>query len=93
MKTDAMKHLRATKRPHYAGGRDMGVWQDVMEVMSLAAIITNAFMIYVLTDLWSLQATILVEHFLLFLKLAFMIYVDDMPKDVAIKIGIFFSLI
>lgn len=82
MRTDGIKLMKTTQRPHYEGASDIGSWQPIMALLSIVCILTNCGLIYLTLDEWSFQATVLLENILLFLKFQLDIWFEPLPPDV-----------
>lgn len=89
-RTDAHKVLRVCRRPRARGAADIGVWQDILAFLSMAAVLTNAMLLFVTSN--ALQQTfpdlsaesrllviITVEHAVLVLKAAVAEAIPDVP--------------
>lgn len=94
MRTDAYKLCYFTQRPiaHKASG--IGVWYNVLHVMSVFAVLTNCahlavasrqFVVYfpTLTSAQRILVVFLCEHFVLFLRMILAYTVPEMPAEVA----------
>lgn len=102
LRTDAFKLCHAKQRPiaHKASG--IGIWFQVLQLMSVLAVLTNCLHIAFTTtlvdsvvpgDAQGSTATKVwvafgVEHFLLALKLWMMFVIPSMPKDVQDKVRV-----
>lgn len=71
MKADAYKFLHLSKRPTPESASDIGVWTDVMNFLSLTAVITNVGIIVFTANVFDLPAEtrwwvfIIIEHSIL----------------------------
>jgi len=45
IRTDALKILTSFSRPHYRGASNIGSWYDILELLGIAAVITNCLLI------------------------------------------------
>ena len=86
VRVDGIKYLRGTQRPHYQGAENMGVWQTVMDFMTLGSVITNCAVMYWTVGVWSGTAIVLIEHATLFLKLCLHYFIPDCPNNIAKEI-------
>jgi len=101
LKVDAYNYLYQTKRTHYEGARNIGVWMKIMEIISYIGVVTNVSII-AFTDrsqlYWdtynALLIAFLLENVILFLKWYLSHVIDDVPQETKYLISLlnFFKL-
>eukprot|EP00033_Pygsuia_biforma_P003008 GCRY01003309.1.p1 GENE.GCRY01003309.1~~GCRY01003309.1.p1 ORF type:complete len:797 (+),score=257.69 GCRY01003309.1:169-2559(+) len=96
LRTDAFKLLSYTSRPRKSIVASIGMWQTILEILSIACVITNcgiiAFTSIQLVELnWStlkiLSVAVIAEHILLLLKWLIAIAIPDTPEWVQKEAG------
>ena len=88
-RVDAYKMLYTQQRPRYQGASSIGMWYQVFNMLTVAAIIVNCLMMgytstvlekaYELDSASKLWVVLLLEHSLLLLKLAVDSNIPDVP--------------
>jgi hypothetical protein len=93
IRVDAWKLCQLSKRPEPMSAEDIGTWQRILELMSLAAVLSNSALIaYTSTTTrdysWSTRNWIFFGVALLIMgaKLLVDVLVPDVPDDVAMQI-------
>lgn len=93
IRVDAWKLCQLSRRPEPRDASDIGTWRHILEVISIAAVLTNAALItYTSTIMqdqtWSLRhwTFFMLVFVTLLLKQVVEVAVDDVPSDVAIQI-------
>jgi len=100
IRTNAMKILKTSKRPHYRGAQDIGVWYTLLDLTGFAAVITNCLLIgfsYTSFRDWLsptstcafavLAAIVILEHALIGIKFLIAEVIPDMPSEVLKALG------
>eukprot|EP00002_Diphylleia_rotans_P015054 TRINITY_DN2915_c0_g1_i1.p1 TRINITY_DN2915_c0_g1~~TRINITY_DN2915_c0_g1_i1.p1 ORF type:complete len:880 (-),score=169.88 TRINITY_DN2915_c0_g1_i1:2382-5021(-) len=93
IRTDAIRLLKGQRRPDYQAAEDIGTWGYIIEVIGVAAVITNSLIISQtseqLSDLMDedngkrvLFVAVGIEHGILLLKYIFSILIPDTPYEV-----------
>jgi hypothetical protein len=93
IRVDAWKLCQLSKRPEPISAEDIGTWQRILEVMSLAAVLSNSALIaytgtHVQNYTWSTRNWIFFGIALIILGATRLVdvLVPDVPKDVATQI-------
>ncbi|CAG8532816.1 12121_t:CDS:10 [Ambispora gerdemannii] len=79
IRSDAFKYIKALRRPVGFQAQDLGMWEQILHVVSLLAVITNATII-------AFHSSYMREHFVFFIKALFAYAIPDVPKSVRIAI-------
>jgi len=89
VRLDATKMCKFNRRPHPRGAADIGMWYDIMNVVSFMAVITNIAVIVIETAQFTKYTTserflifLGTEHFLMFLKMGIGFLIPDMPEEI-----------
>ena len=76
------------------GAEDIGTWQDILQITSVAAVVTNAALVVYTMDLTNdfsdvgqLWIFIGFQYTIFVIMAIFAFLVDDMPEEVAIQLG------
>lgn len=93
IRVDGWKMCQNTRRPWPAGAEDIGTWESILTIMSILATITNGLMITqtsptfaALPNAHRLVIFVLLEWFLVGVKIVLMAVFDDVPDDVEMQI-------
>jgi hypothetical protein len=94
IRTDAIKLLGATVRPHYRGAQDIGSWYKILDFMGIVSVITNCLLIGFsyksIADLFNdaspetryfqiFASAVITEHIVLALKYLIAEIIPDVP--------------
>lgn len=87
------KLCQAHRRPQPKGAEDIGKWQDMIEILSILAVIYNFALIFFTSHYfenitWERRWVyfIVVEHFCFALKYLLAVLIDDIPEDVQMQL-------
>mmetsp|Transcript_21771 Transcript_21771/g.36403 ORF Transcript_21771/g.36403 Transcript_21771/m.36403 type:complete len:780 (+) Transcript_21771:27-2366(+) len=93
IRLDGYKMLYLTKRPLPVGAEDIGTWLDIMQLTSIASVITNAALVVYTMDLTNnfsdvgqLWIFIGFQYTIFVIMGIFAWWVDDMPNEVQIQL-------
>jgi hypothetical protein len=93
-RVDSFKLCKYFRRPEVKGAQDIGPWQTVFEVMGVAAVVTNAAVIFFSTDVYTFEVEsnrvwtfLLSVTFVFALKWVFAMVVNDTPLPVSIQLA------
>ncbi len=93
IRIDGWKLCQAYRRPVPKSTEDIGMWQDMIEVLSTITVIYNFALIFYTGHYfdnltWSMRWILLIiaEHAALFLKVFIGEYIDDIPADVQMQL-------
>ena len=82
------------RRPVPVGAEDIGTWQDILQITSVASVVTNAALVVYTMDLTNdfsdvgqLWIFIGFQYTIFVIMAIFAFLVDDMPEEVAIQLG------
>lgn len=86
LRVDAWKLCNLTKRPYPAESSGIGLWYDILQVMSLLGVMTNTAIIIFTTNVFDGFDTgekwlmfIVIEHALIIAKILIAVYTPDKP--------------
>lgn len=89
VRTDAFKLLDAYSRPEYKGAKSIGTWFDILEVLGVAAVITNCLLIgftfavvpkiFNFNFFQTFACIVVIEHIILFAKYLISVLIPDQP--------------
>jgi len=91
MRTDMFKWLTSYNKPFYRGADDIGGWYAILQVLGVAAVITNCLLLlfsfptlHSVTDnlLQVLWTVVILEHIIFFIKFMVMLIVPDTPSKI-----------
>mmetsp|Transcript_24137 Transcript_24137/g.33847 ORF Transcript_24137/g.33847 Transcript_24137/m.33847 type:complete len:693 (+) Transcript_24137:62-2140(+) len=94
MRSDAFKLLEGMQRPHPRGAKDIGVWFEILEIISYVSVITNVCLVMFachnnlfsdLSDVNKVIAAVVIEHAFFGLKWLLSISIPDVPKWVRLR--------
>merc|ERR1712070_75779 len=94
IRIDGWKLCQNSRRPIPSGAEDIGTWQAILEIMSIASVICNCALIAYTGDFlkrqWLMSTRVFIfiflEHLLFFAKSFFALVVDDVPDEVNLQI-------
>lgn len=93
MRIDGWKLCQACRRPQPRAAEDIGVWQDMLEILAMLAVVYNFGLIfftssylseYTIFSRWLIYG--IVEHVAFFLKYTLSEAIEDVPHDVLIQL-------
>jgi len=96
IRIDGYKLLTQTRRAEPRGAEDIGTWYTILEIMGVAAVITNALVICFASErTWTQGRTayeklalfVIFEHLMLSLKYFLSLVVEDVPREVDIQLS------
>jgi hypothetical protein len=94
IRTDAIKLLEATVRPHYKGAQDIGSWYNILEFIGIISVLTNcALLAFTYSSIYLLfedspladrkfqvfATAVILEHVMLVLKYGLAEVIPDVP--------------
>eukprot|EP00824_Muranothrix_gubernata_P011795 TRINITY_DN2533_c1_g1_i1.p1 TRINITY_DN2533_c1_g1~~TRINITY_DN2533_c1_g1_i1.p1 ORF type:complete len:713 (-),score=171.93 TRINITY_DN2533_c1_g1_i1:46-1872(-) len=92
IRSDGFKLCAAHQRPVAKGAEDIGTWYNILEIMSTAAVITNAGIVAFTSDVFEEKSFrfriwlfIFAEHIIVGLKFVVALIVPDIPEAVKIE--------
>jgi anoctamin-10/anoctamin-7 len=93
LRVDAWKLCQQSRRPEPRSAEDIGTWQSILELISLAAVLSNSAMVaytgtYAVNNTWTERAWIFVgmSWGIIVLKYIISIVIPDEPEDVLIQL-------
>ena len=96
LRIDAWKLCQAHRRPQPKTAEDIGVWQDMLEIISVLSVVFNfALLFFTSTYLkdvtWEFRwiMFIIVEHACFILKFVLSVIIDDVPEEVQMQLDRF----
>lgn len=97
IRSDAFKLCYTHKRPFGSRVEDIGIWQDVLNVMVVIAVIVNSALIGIgdlvhrmvpgLSDSLTIVLIVCVEHVILLMKIGLEYAIPDVPHEVALQMA------
>jgi len=91
MRTDMFKWLTSYNKPFYRGADDIGGWYDILQIIGIAAVITNALLLFfsfptlhTVTDnaMYVLWTVVILEHLIFLIKFIVSVVVPDIPSRI-----------
>lgn len=93
IRIDGWKLCQATRRPLPAVNEDIGMWQDMLEIVSIVAVLFNMALLmlittYLIDHTWLSRwiVFIIAEHALFMVKFVLSVMIDDVPPEVEMQI-------
>jgi anoctamin-10/anoctamin-7 len=94
MRIDGWRLCQAFRRPQPKKAEDIGVWENVMNVLSIIAVVYTYAIIcftaeYLKDVTWSYRWIyfLVLEHVTLFIKIYLIIAIEDVPSDVTMQLA------
>lgn len=96
IRIDGWKHCQAYQRPTPKSAEDIGVWQDMVEILSYLGVIYNFALLfftshYLIDTTWAFRwiMFIAVEHTCIVIKVFISAIIDDVPEEVQMQLDRF----
>ena len=93
IRIDGWKHCQAFQRPTPKSAEDIGVWQDMVEILSYLGVVYNFALLfftshYLVDTSWAFRwiMFIAVEHTCIVIKLFISAVMDDVPEEVQMQL-------
>ena len=93
IRIDGWKHCQAYQRPTPKSAEDIGVWQDMVEILSYLGVVYNFALLfftshYLADTTWAFRwiMFIAVEHVAVVLKMFISAVTDDVPEEISMQL-------